>query len=186
MKTSYQKIEPRVINYRDYNSFPNEGSRESLLENLKEKLSENCDQSFSNFIDTCNNVLDKQLPKKKKYVRGNQLPFINKSLSKVIMLRRNLRNKFLKNKSNENKTNYLKQRNRCVSLLRKTKREYYSNLDEKNICDNKAFWKIVKPILSKKIMSNQRITLIENDEIFKTEKETAKVLNAFFSNIVQT
>ena len=101
------------------------------------------------------------------------------------MLRRNLRSKFLKNRSNENKTNYLKQRNRCVSLLRKTKREYYSNLDEKNICDNKAFWKIVKPILSKKIMSNQRITLIENDEIFKTEKETAKVLNAFFSNIVQ-
>ena len=66
MKTSYRKIEPRVINYRDYNSFPNEGSRESLLENLKEKLSENCNQSFSNFIDTCNNVLDKQLPKKKK------------------------------------------------------------------------------------------------------------------------
>ena len=29
------------------------------------------------------------------------------------------------------------------------------------------------------------MTLIENDEIIKTEKETAKVLNAFFSNIVQ-
>ena len=35
MKTSYQKIEPRVINYRDYESFFNEGLRESLLENLK-------------------------------------------------------------------------------------------------------------------------------------------------------
>ena len=33
--------------------------------------------------------------------------------------------------------------------------------------------------------SNERITLIENDEIIKTEKGTAKVLNAFFSNIVQ-
>ena len=79
----------------------------------------------------------------------------------------------------------MKQRNHCVSLLRKFKREYYSNLDEKKICDNKTFWNIVKPMLSKKIKSNERITLIENDEIIKTEKGTAKVINAFFLNIVQ-
>ena len=79
----------------------------------------------------------------------------------------------------------MKQRNHCVSLPRKTKREYYSNVDEKKICDNKTFWKIVKPMLSKKIKSNERITLIEKDEIIKTEKGTAKVLNASFSNIVQ-
>ena len=65
------------------------------------------------------------------------------------------------------------------------KREYYSNLDEKKTCDNKTFRKIVKSMLSKKINSNERITLIENDEIIKTEKGTAKVLNAFVSNIVQ-
>ena len=79
----------------------------------------------------------------------------------------------------------MKQRNHCVSLLRKFKREYYSNLDEKKICDNKTFWNIVKPMLSKKIKSNERITLNENDEIINTEKGTAKVLNAFFLNIVQ-
>ena len=115
-------------------------------------------------------MLDKQLPKKKKYVRGNQSPFMNKTLSKAIMLRTNLRNKFLKNRGNENKTSYVKQRNHCVCLLRKTKREYYSSLDQKKICDNKAFLKIVKLMLSKKIKYNERITLIENDEIIKTEK----------------
>ena len=98
---------------------------------------------------------------------------MNKNLSKSIMLRTKLRNKFLKNRSNENKANYVKQRNHCVSLLSKTKREYYSDLDEKNICDNKTFWKTVKPMLSKKIKPNERITLIENDEIIKTEKGTA-------------
>ena len=112
-------------------------------------------------------------------------PFMNKTLSKAIMLRTNLRNKFLKNRGNGNKTNFVKQRNRCVSLLRKMKREYYSNLDEKKMCNNKTFWKIVKTMLYKKIKSNERITLIENDGIIKTEKGIAKVLNAFFSNIVQ-
>ena len=125
-------------------------------------------------------MLDKQLPKKTRYVRGNQSPIMNKTLSKAIMLRANLRKKFIKNTSNESKTNYVKQRNHCAPLLRKTKREYYSNLDEKKICDNKTFRKIIKPMLS-----NERITLTENDEIIKTEKGTAKVLNAFFSNIVQ-
>ena len=105
---------------------------------------------------------------------------MTKNLSKVIILSTNLTNNFLKNKSNENKKkNYVKQRNHRVSLPRKTKRRYYSNFHEKKICDNKTFWKIVKPMLSKKLKSNERITLIENDETFKTEKGTAKVLNAF-------
>ena len=88
MNTCYWKIMPRVINYRDYRSFSNERFRESLLENLKGKLLENSDKSFRNFINTCNAVLDKQLPKKKKHVRGNQSLFINKTLSKAIMLRK--------------------------------------------------------------------------------------------------
>ena len=71
MKTSYRKIEPRVINYRAYKGFSNEGFRESLLEDLKVKLSGNSDQSFSSFINTSITVLNKQLPKKKSYVRGN-------------------------------------------------------------------------------------------------------------------
>ena len=65
MKTSYRKIEPRVINYQDYKSFSNEGFRESVIENLKGKLIGNFDQSFSNFINICNTVLDKQRPKRK-------------------------------------------------------------------------------------------------------------------------
>ena len=132
-------------------------------------------------LNACNTVLDKELPKKKKYVRGNQSPFINYTLSKAIILRTKL-----KNRSNENKINYVKQGNHYASFLRKTKRECCSSLDEKNICDNKTFSKTVKPMLSKKIKSNERITLTENDEITKNEKRTSKVLNAFFSNIVQS
>ena len=70
MKTCYGKIEPSVINYHDYKSFSNEGFRESLLKNLKGKLSGNSNQSFSNFINTCNTVLGKQLPKKKSMLEA--------------------------------------------------------------------------------------------------------------------
>ena len=70
MNTCYRKI-----HYRDYKSFSNERFRESLLENLKGKLSENSGKSFRNFINTCNALLDKQLPKKKKACSRQSLAF---------------------------------------------------------------------------------------------------------------
>ena len=45
---------------------------------------------------------------------------------------------------------YKKQRNYCGSLLRKSKTNYYANLDEKKVSDNKLFWKAIKPSLSDK------------------------------------
>ena len=44
--------------------------------------------------------------------------------------------------------NYIKQKNYCVSLFRKIKKEYYANLKEKHVVDNKKFWESVKPVLS--------------------------------------
>ena len=108
---------------------------------------------------------------------------MNKSLSKTIMER--LKNIFLHNMSEENKINYNKQKNLCVTLLRKSKREYYQNLSVENVCDNKKFWKVVKPLLSDKIMPSEKITLVEGTKILKNDKETAKVLNNFFSTVIE-
>ena len=47
---------------------------------------------------------------------------MNKTLSKAIMLRAKLKNKFLKNRSNKDKTNYVKQRNHCFSSKENEKR----------------------------------------------------------------
>ena len=57
----------------------------------------------------------------------------------------------------------------CVTLLRKSRREYYQNLSVENICDNKNFWQIVKPLMSKKIMSSEKITLSEGTKILKND-----------------
>ena len=61
------------------------------------------------------------------------------------MVRSKLRKKFVKSRSKSDKKAYNEQRKKCVSLLRKTKKTYYSNLNVKNIVDNKKFWKNVFP-----------------------------------------
>ena len=109
---------------------------------------------------------------------------MNKTLQKEIMKRSRLRNIFLKTKTKADKTAYNKQRNHCVSLTRKTKKDYYSNLDEKCVIDNKKFWKTVKPFLSDKNMMDDNITLVENDEIITDDLKIAEIFNNFFSEIV--
>ena len=110
---------------------------------------------------------------------------MNKSLSKTIILRSKFRNIFFKNRTEENRRNYSKQRNLCVALLRKSKREYFGNIDVKKVSDNKKFWSVVKPSLSNKVVSNEKITLIENKNI-KNDEKTATVLNNFFSNVIMS
>ena len=48
-----------------------------------------------------------------------------------------------------------KQRNYSVSLLRKSKSDYFGNLNDKSINDNKTFWKTIKPFLSDKVTTNK-------------------------------
>ena len=89
------------------------------------------------------------------------------------MKRSRLCNKYLKNNNEENRKLYAKQRNYCVSLLRKTKTTYYENLDKRKISDNKVFCKTVKPSLSEQFNAREKKSLSENDEIVKTEKRNS-------------
>ena len=139
MKTTYEKLKPRITNYRDYKNFCNDTFRQKLLEKLAtESIKTNC-TGLEKFLQICVNTLNNLAPCKKKYSRGNNMSFVNKSLTSCHMKRSRLRNLYLKDKTETSRIAYIKQRNYCVSLLRKTKEDRYANLDEKNVADNKQF-----------------------------------------------
>ena len=58
---------------------------------------------------------------------------MNKILPNAIILRFTLRNNFLKHRTEEKRNSCSKQRNLCVTLQRKSKSEYFGDLDEKNL-----------------------------------------------------
>ena len=95
-------------------------------------------------------LLNKTTPLKTKFLRANPSKFVTKELSKAIMLRTKLRNKFLMKKTLESRAKYNKQINICVNLIKKSKQNYYENLDLKDINNNK-FWATVKPLFSIKV-----------------------------------
>ena len=156
-----------------------------MFNELKRETFVNSDRGFEKFCDMSIKHLNKHTPIKKKYKRGNQMHFVTKDLSKVIMKRSKLRNNYLKNKTDASRMLYKKQRNYCVSLLRKSKTNYYANLDEKKVSDNKLIWTVIKPSLSGKSCDKEQINLVEKGEILKTDLEKVEVLNNFFGNIVK-
>ena len=63
------------------------------------------------------------------------------------MKRSRIRNNFHRNRMRKNKTLFTKQRNYPISLLKKSKKKYFANLNEKDLLDKKLFWKKIKPSL---------------------------------------
>ena len=59
-----------------------------------------------------------------------------------------LRNKYLQERTNEAESLYNKQTNLCIGILCKNKRDYFGNLSNNIVTDNKNFWKTVSPFLS--------------------------------------
>ena len=124
--------------------------------------------------------MDKHAPVKKKVVRANDKPFMTKALRRAIMVRSSLRNKFLKYKTPDLDRAFKKQKNYTNKLLKKEKKRYLSNLDMKNITDNKKFWQTVKPFFGNSSSGNRKITLVESEEIISDDKKVADTFSDFF------
>ena len=108
MKATFEKLQPRVVNYPDYKYFENCRFRTDLLSELSKANIEENEEGLSDFLSTCKRILDLHAPRKQKYARGNHMPFMNRALSKEIMTRTRLRNNFLKDRSEGNKRKYSK------------------------------------------------------------------------------
>ena len=102
------------------------------------------------------------------------------------MTRSRLCNKFLKTESQECKQGYNKQRNLCVTMVRKAKKNFFNNLNVRNITDNKRFWKTMKPFLLSKVGNNERKNLVEGDKVVSEDREVAEKFKSYFENIVET
>ena len=72
-------------------------------------------------------------------IQGNNAPFMNKELSKEIMVRLKLRNKFNRHKTKTNWKNYTKQRNKCTYLRREAVRIHFSKLCKNGVISDKKF-----------------------------------------------
>ena len=135
-----------------------------------------------NFLET----IDKHDPLEKKFVRGNQAPFMNRDFQKAIYTRTRLKNKYWRDPSRENELAYKKQRNLCVSIRRKSITNYLSKFTDKGLETNKFFWKFIKPFLTNKdTLTDCDITIVDGKKIILDDFESAKTFSNHYINIIE-
>ena len=118
LKQYFPKLRPKVVCYRNYRNFRNEEFRAQLdNEILKHDIN---NMEYQHFLNIFIEVLNKHAPMKQKYLRANQGIFMTKNLHKAIMKRS--RNKFLSERTEMSRKEYKKQRNFCVNLLKRAKK----------------------------------------------------------------
>ena len=96
---------------------------------------------------------------------------MNKQLRKAVTKRLQLKNRYNKNHNYENWYLYKKQRNFCVSLLRKTKRNCFKNVKIQDVTDNNEFWKTIWSYFSDKGYNQTKLTIVKKDSIITDEKK---------------
>ena len=120
--------------------------------------------------------------KKKIYRCYKNNASMTKKLRKEIMKRSTLKHNFKKNRNRENWCKYKTQRNYCVNLLRKSKKQYFSNINVRDVSDSKSSWKSLKPYFSNKGSNPNKITLVENNAIITNYRVISETINKFFIN----
>ena len=130
--------------------------------------------------------MEKHTPLKKKIVRGNHASFITKDLRKAIYTRSRLKSKYIKNPYEVNEKLYKRQRNKCVSIQKKSMKHHFSNIISKGTVTNREFWKTMKPFLTNKgCLDNSDIMLRGDNEMITNDKRLAKLFNEHYINIIE-
>ena len=182
MKTTFPKVQPKIVYYRDYKNF----DLYAFRTDLRTQLSKINEKDYYHFEITFLEVLEKHAPMKKKVLRANDKPYMTKALRKAIMRRSTLKSKYLKSKSDEDLRTFKKQKNFTKRLAKKERVKYFANLDLNKYTDNIKFWYTVKPMFSSRGFGSNKITLVENGEVITDDKLNAETFNGFFIDAVSS
>ena len=187
MKCTYTRQKPVKITYRDYTKFNKGKFTKDFACQSHNMQKDNLDTNtaYNSLIITLKNTLAVHAPIKHRLIRGNQAPFINKTLSRAITHRSKLRNKYNRSKSTFDWIARKSQRNLCVKLIRRAIGEHFKLKCKNGPMNTKQFWKMVKPFISNKTNTDHNdIILIEDSEQIRDRQKVAEKLNEFFTDII--
>ena len=124
-------------------------------ENLIKSNCGNVDQSFVSFLAKFNSILDLYAPLKKiskQKLKFRNKPWITLGLQKSIFIKNHLLTKYIKLKDvtlkNEAQIKYKQYRNLLSTLMKESKKSYFTNYFQNNLNDLKSAWKGVKNLIS--------------------------------------
>ncbi len=131
-------------------------------------------------------VLNEHAPLKQRFLKEDHLPYMHSELRKAMYKRNMIKNKHRKDRSNPAlRSQYTSQRNKVVQMRKVAIKSYFMSKCTGKVT-GKDFWDAIKPFLSKKSKSHNRIMLKENDQVITDNAEICEIFATFFSNIANS
>ena len=186
MKSFVSRLKPKIIFFRNYKKFDETKFLSDLRNTNFSFTSADPNENYLFLTNSFSKIVEKHVPLKKKTLRGNHAPFVSKELRKAIYTRSRFRNRFLKIPDETNSRLYKQQRNKYVSIRRKSIKHYFSNIASNGVVTNKNFWKAIKPILTNKgCLEESDIMLRDDEKMITDEKKLVQLFNDHYINIVE-
>ena len=128
LKTTFQKEEPKILIYHYFKKFIQIYTYTDFQSELVNKPNSHNPYEFEkSFVE----VLDTHAPKKRKILRGNYKPHVNKTLHSAIIKCSQLKIEAMKSKSKNDVIEYKKQHNLVLKLKKRCKKGFFDNLGTK-------------------------------------------------------
>ena len=181
-KTTFTKLPPKTLNYRCYKNF----DEHKFLHDLDKAIASIPIGDYKLFEKVHEDILNTHAPLKTKLIRGNDKPYVNKELRKELMVKRKLKHVANTTHLETDIKSFKRQRNKCVFLNRKRKKEAYADLDIKTVDNSRKLWKTFKPMLSHKETFSDKIILVENEKVVSDDSEIATCFNDYFTDITKS
>ena len=183
IKPSLRKDPDQILIHAGTNDLTNDQNYLKNVKKIVKLVRETCKDTKLCF--SFEEILNHHAPIKQTKVRGNTKPHINKAHRKEIMKRSRLKNKANKSGKEDDKRLYKIQRNKVTKLNNKLKKTYFKQKLPKGN-NVKDFCNYCKPYFTNKgICNDDRIILVEKNEILNKDSDISETFNKYFVNITK-
>ena len=165
---------------------------EALKEDLREQrwtdvyTNNNPNKAYEEFLSVFTTLYDKHCPRKiKRKAKYDDKPWITRGLENACKKKNLLYRHFLKNRTKEAEHKYKRYKNKLISIMRHSKKEYYHKQLELHKNNTQGIWKVLNGIIKKHSgkINYPKYFIKNNQSIITETQETANEFNKYFVNV---
>uniref|UniRef100_A0A669EJS2 Reverse transcriptase domain-containing protein n=1 Tax=Oreochromis niloticus TaxID=8128 RepID=A0A669EJS2_ORENI len=181
--TKIPKCKPRIIYKRNFKIFNEQAFQYDLSMANWEYLNliPDIHLAWDYFKKIFMKILNKHAPIRKIRVKGRENPWFSSELSESIHQRNVTWAKARKSDSLTDWLDFRKLRNKCTTLIKKAKSEYYLSVTSENLNNPQKFWKVIKSLsINKTSQALPKFILKDSVPVY----DRHEVLNSFNKHFV--
>ena len=152
----------------------------------------NCDnsvnpnESYSIFISRFNSLFENYFPVKDHKISKNNSPrteWITKGLIKSCKRKSKLYRLWINNPTTNNRSRYIKYRNKLNTLVKLTEKDYYSCKLKECAGNLRETWKVIRNVLNKSATDTVMSNFVKDGNLITRQTEIVENFNMYFSQI---